>query len=169
MATLDRATLHNIIESLATERLRFCSEADFQFALGWKIQQEFPHAEIRFECPATLVDKSIKIDIVVNLDGVLFPIELKWKLKSHQAETDNREKMLRDADRLAKVRMEDLKDLHFTGKPETILNRFAIWLTDNDRYWNKEGTNKILDYKGIKISWESYDDEFRFALIDVMM
>ena len=165
MSTLDKETLHNIMGALAKERPQFCSEADFQFALGWKIQKEFSRAEIRFECPASLPDDpKARIDIIVNLGGALVPIELKWKLKSHGAETDNREKMLRDIDRLASLRQEHLKDLCLTGTPGTIQNRFVIWLSDNDRYWNEEGANKILDYKGDKIIWESYADDFKFAL-----
>jgi hypothetical protein len=170
MATLDRATLHNIIKSLATERLRFCSEADFQFALGWKIQQAFPHAEIRFECPATLVDESkAKIDIIVNLNGKLFPIELKWKLDRHKADPINRGMMLHDIERLEELQMEylDSESMHFTKPPVKIQHRFAIWLSDNRRFWDENGKNRIHEYGEYKISWETYNGEFRFALLDV--
>ena len=168
MATLDNATLCNTMKELAREHPRFRSESDFRNALCMKIQNEFPNAEIRFECPASLEGEDIRIDIIVNLGGALVPIELKWKLKSHQAETENRKRMLGDIDRLARLRLEHLKDLNFVKKPHTIQNRFVIWLSDNDRFWNEEGKNKILDHKGNEITWEPYggDGNFRFALIE---
>jgi hypothetical protein len=171
MSTFNQETLRTIVKSLAEKRPRFCSEADFQFALGWKIQEEFPQAEVRFECPATLPEESkAHIDIVVNLDGKLFPIELKWKLERHKADPINRGMMLHDIDRLEALQMNELdfQDMNFTKTPKEIRNRFAIWLSDNHRFWDETGKNGIHEYgKYAKISWEFYAGEFKFALIGV--
>ena len=168
MATLDKETLRNTMKDLAKEHPRFRSERDFRDALCEKIQNVFLDSEIRFECHASLKGEDIRIDIIVSLEGALLPIELKWKLKSHQAETENRKRMIGDIERLASLRLEHLKDLNFVKKPHTIQNRFVMWLSDNDRYWNEEGKNKILDYNGNEIIWEPYgnDGNFRFALIE---
>ena len=170
MPTLTKEALGEIVKHLAAERPRFCSEADFQFALAWKIQQEFPQAEIRFECPAVRGSESIKIDIIVNSDGELVPIELKYKLKSQGRDTENRPDMLDDIDRLEVLRLDDLDltRMNLAATPTNIKNRFVIWLSDNDRFWNENSKNKILDYKEYVISWEAYVDDFQFALIDVL-
>lgn len=169
MATLDKAMLHNIMEELAGECIRFRSERRFRDSLCEKIKNRFSNAEIRFECPGSLDGESIKIDIIVNLGGGLVPIELKWKLKTHGAEKENRKRMLGDIDRLENLRLEHLKDSLFAVAPDTLKNRFAIWLSDNDQYWNEGGDNRILDHKGNEIVWEPYGGEgnFRFALIEV--
>ena len=171
MPTLDKKTLCKIMKRLADERPRFCSEADFQFALAWKIQENYPDAEIRFECPAKLPDNPnarTQIDIIVKQGGSLVPIELKYKLKSHGAETDNRKRMLHDIDRLEKLQIDGLElfDMNFADAPKTIKNRFAIWLSDNDRYWKENGKGKV-DHKKYTVSWDSYAGDFMFALIDI--
>ena len=170
MPTLDKETLSKIVKSLAAERPQFCSEADFQFALAWKIQENFPDAEIRLECPANLPDKSnAHIDIVVNLGGELFPIELKWKLERHKADPDNRGMMLGDIDRLEELQMDKLEtaDMNFAKTPQGIQRCFAIWLSDNHRFWYEKGKNRIHEYGEYKISWEDYAGDFKFALIDI--
>ena len=172
MSTLTKEMLSEIMESLAGERPHFCSEADFQFALGWKIQKEFPDAEIRFECPAKLPDypnARTQIDIVVKLGNNLVPIELKRKLKSQGAETDNGERMLHDIVRLEKLQMTglELSAMNFADAPQTIQNRFAIWLSDNDRYW-KEGSASKIAHGKYQISWKDYTNDFKFALIGIL-
>lgn len=42
-----RTDIESLLLSLATERRLFWSEADFQFAFSWKIQQNYPSAKIR--------------------------------------------------------------------------------------------------------------------------
>jgi len=166
VTTLDKETMDSIMKELAKERPQFCSEADFQFALGWKIQKRFPNAEIRFECPVTREGESIKVDIIVNLGGNLFPIELKWKLERHKADPINRGMMFHDIDRLGSLQVKNLElnAMNFAAAPQRILNRFAIWLSDNQRFWSESGTNSIHEYGEYKISWESYVDDFKFAL-----
>jgi hypothetical protein len=155
---------------LAKEYPEFCSERNFRDTLCAKIQSEFPKAEIRYERPASLGGRVSKIDIVVNLGGKLFPIELKWKLERHRAETENRERMLKDIKRLEALQLENLKtkSMNFNAAPVKIQNCFTIWLSDNHRYWSG-GENSIHEYNGRTISWETYGDdgEFRFALIEV--
>ena len=168
MATLDNTTLRNTMKNLAQEHPRFLSERNFRDVLCEKIQSEFPSAEIRFERSATLRGKTNKIDIIVNLGGKLFPIELKRKLERHRAETENRERMLKDIKRLEVLKLENLKtkNMKFNVTPVKIQSCFAIWLSDNHRYWSDKGENSIHEYNGRKITWEAYGDDgkFRFAL-----
>ena len=67
-----------VMDNLRFKRKRFHSEADFQFALAWEIQTLYPDAEVRLEyCPREA--PHMHIDIIVELNGKLFPIELKYK------------------------------------------------------------------------------------------
>ena len=64
---------------LKKKRQIFHSEADFQFALAWEIQRCYPDAKVRLEyCPAE-IDPSMHIDILVIMDELWYPIELKYK------------------------------------------------------------------------------------------
>jgi len=69
-----------IIDTLRTKRMVFHSEADFQFALAWQIQQSYPDADIRLEYPASNKTKEY-VDILVKLNDDVYPIELKYKTK----------------------------------------------------------------------------------------
>jgi hypothetical protein len=61
------------------------------------------------------------------------------------------------------------RGMNFDVTPVKIQKCFAIWLSDNHRYWSG-GENSIHEYNRRKISWEPYGDdgEFRFALIEVV-
>jgi hypothetical protein len=167
MTAFNETKIREIMANLAQERPRFCSEADLQFVLFEKIQKEFPQAEIRFECPAIQNGSNIYIDTIVNLDSNLFPIELKMPLKSDAGgnETNQRDSMKDNLERLAKLQKDDLQldAMYFAQSPKAIKNCFAIWLTDNKNHCNKE-------YGKHTVKWESYgtDDTFWFAVVGVL-
>ena len=72
--------LSAILKSLSETRPVFHSEADFQFALAWKVKLLLPTAEIRLEYPPSN-DPAKAVDIVVRNDNRTYPIELKHKTK----------------------------------------------------------------------------------------
>ena len=83
---LNEKKMRKIMETLATVRPIFHSEADFKFALAWEIQKKCPRAEVRLEYPFRETQsgkqKTTYIDIVVifnrrNEKNVI-PIELKY-------------------------------------------------------------------------------------------
>jgi len=141
MKKFDENTMREIMTILAGKRSEFCSEADFQFALGWEIREYFGiGAEIRFECPALLEGKSyVEIDIVVKLNDELFLIELKNPTKEGGRTTDNRCDMVKDIERLEKLRPNNLCVQAFTHA--RTWKGFAIWLTDNKAY--REATASV--------------------------
>lgn len=57
--------IEELLKALAKERKLFWSEADFQFAFAWKIQQRFPDAKVRLERGFHLPDstKTAYVDI----------------------------------------------------------------------------------------------------------
>lgn len=73
--------LQNIMDNL--NRI-FCSEADFQHTLAWKLHEEFKDAEILLEYPAQNPNdkkKTIYHDIYIKVNGQIHLIELKYKTK----------------------------------------------------------------------------------------
>ena len=87
-----RTDIESLLLSLATERRLFWSEADFQFAFAWKIQQNYPSAKIRLErCQEiTNSNKPAYVDIWVELDNKIYPIELKYKTRENAYFPSNR-------------------------------------------------------------------------------
>lgn len=80
----------DLIEKLAEKRKVFHSEDDLKFELGYLIKTEFPSSQIRLEKPVDLIfnlrDNYSKlkhsraaVDIVVIVDGLQIPIEIKYK------------------------------------------------------------------------------------------
>jgi len=68
-----------VLKELFLEQRIFGSEADFQFALAWKLKELFPEATLRLEYIPWKYNSNMHIDIVVFHDGKMAPIELKYK------------------------------------------------------------------------------------------
>ena len=80
--------IEKILIKLQKRRSIFHSEADFQLELGWIIKEEYPTASVRMEyCPS--FDDKMHIDILVIIDDLWIPIELKYKTKSFKKDIDN--------------------------------------------------------------------------------
>jgi len=72
---------------LKNKRKVFHSEADFQFALAWELQLQYPDGSIRLEYPPPH-DPTKYVDILVRLGDDVYPIELKYKTKLFSAVVD---------------------------------------------------------------------------------
>jgi hypothetical protein len=160
----------SILESLRAERPVFHSEADFQFALAWKIKSINPTAEIRLEYPPP-EDPRKYIDILVKDGDFVYPIELKYvtkkshisvcdecfNLKEHGAQDCGCYDFVKDI-----CRIESFKSL--TG----FKNGIVIWLTNDPHYWNPPMSDSVgyaefsvhegAELKG-SMSWKSHIGE----------
>lgn len=78
--------ISSVMHKLAEIRPIFHSEADFQFALAWELQRQYPTAQVRMErrFPGHAGTKSMYIDIWAEYEGVQYPIELKYQTKALQ-------------------------------------------------------------------------------------
>ncbi len=97
---MDKNFLSDCINEIIDERNKnkqikqriFSSEAEFQFALAWKLKEKLieQNAQIYLETKPYVVGLKIenndkfltansRIDIILELDGKLYPIELKYK------------------------------------------------------------------------------------------
>lgn len=72
--------LRGCIKRLAVERPVFHSEADFQHALAWAIQNRFPAAAVRLELRPNVQIREY-MDIWVTFEGERHAIELKYKTR----------------------------------------------------------------------------------------
>ena len=77
-----------ILSKLRNKRKIFASEADFQLEMAWIIKEEYPKAKVRLEyCPT--FDFNMHIDILVIINNMWIPIELKYKTKGCTKVVDN--------------------------------------------------------------------------------
>ncbi|HKK82681.1 MAG TPA: hypothetical protein VJ958_00470 [Atribacterota bacterium] len=131
-----------IMSKLKSKRQIFHSEADFQFALAWEIQREYPEVEVRLEYAYKIGDKLYHIDILVINENQYIPIELKYKtlkksvifeseefhLKNHGAQDLGKYDLLKDVVRVEKVLQDHNK----------FVDGHVIMLTNDPSYWKKE-------------------------------
>jgi hypothetical protein len=131
--------LNQVLESLAKKRLVFHSEADFQHALAWEIQNLKPDASIRLELPVGADDGTrVHIDLLVVCEDQRFAIELKYKtapltirqgseqfsLRGHSAQDCGRYDFLSDVARLERC-----------VASERAATGFALLLSNDPLYW----------------------------------
>lgn len=153
--------IETVLLALAKERKVFWSEADFQFAFAWKLKEMFqkesnPQSTInvRLERRVDALEKrdngkksgDAYIDIWVEINKIIYPIELKYKtlkctitdgseeykLKQHGASDIGCYLYLKDVKRIEQL-SESLGDNFGKG--------FAIMLTNDHLYWDSPNTS----------------------------
>lgn len=137
------STIHQVMAVLGTKRSAFWSEADFQFAFAWELQKQQPQARVYLERRDAV--HKYHVDIWVEKNGKMFPVELKYKNKAatigdvtllNQSATDfGCYDYLKDIHRI-----EDLaiSEPNF-GKG------FAVLLTNDPAYYNNTGRLSAYD------------------------
>ena len=140
--------LNAVLSRLATDRPLFHSEADFQFALAWGIQQAHPDYRVRLEWPIKVGTRRAYIDLVVtDPQGRRTAIELKYwtrrfkgevlgeqfDLPSQAAQDINRYDFWKDVARLERLVREGM-----------VNEGFAIALTNDPGYW-RPGRGGTID------------------------
>ncbi len=140
--------MKRILEKLSNERKVFHSEADFQFSLAWKIKEEYSDYKIYLEWPVLTEDKNKYIDIVLEKDGKIIPIELKYKTKELKYKNFN----LKDHGARNLACYDYWKDIERVES--LIINTnfekgFCIFLTNDLGFLNKPRSN--VGYKDFSI------------------
>ena len=139
--------INSIMEKLSNERKIFHSEADFQFALAWKIKENYPDYEIFLEWPDLSQNQNRYIDIVLQKDGKRIPIELKYKTK----ELEYGEFYLKTQGAKDLACYDYLKDIE---RVESLIDSkfekgFSIFLTNDLGFLNEPNSN--VGYKEFSI------------------
>ncbi|MCL2094575.1 hypothetical protein FWH13_00420 [Candidatus Saccharibacteria bacterium] len=151
--------VYTALYELSTERPVFGSEADFQFALAWKIKELYPKAEIRLEeCwieeyyddDGSGDGKNRYIDLVVELDGEIIPIELKYKTAKFRGEVNGRFYNLKPQgarDIGGYLFAEDIRQVEsYIGQSSGKINRgYAVLLTSEKGYWELDGKGRLYE------------------------
>lgn len=136
------------LAALAVRRPVFHSEADFQHAFAWELQQRQPGARIRLEKQVAAQGARMHLDLLVQSPGGEIAIELKYKtrlaalthagehyaLRTHGAQDTGRHDFIKDIQRLeAYVRTH-------AGAAGA-----AIFLTNDRTYWLPAAKNDSID------------------------
>lgn len=176
------ADLSIAINNLSTQRTAFWSEADFQFSLAWALQRLLPQSKIYLERRALIGGKACYIDIWVEDNGYIYPIELKYKTKRDKlgvVELKNQSAVdfgcydyLYDVHRLEQLKQQKMYNLD---------KGWAVMLTNEPLYYNN--TNRPSAYDNFKIyqgavrggflSWGmtskgipfNYDKRYNFSIV----
>lgn len=149
--------LNMVMASLSKERKVFCSEADFQHSLAWKIHELYPNSKIRLEFRYPDVPEKMFIDLWVVLNGMTYFIELKYKtrpleyndtfgriaLYEQTAQDLSRYDFIKDI-----VRLERILSLNSEAKAYVLMltNDPSFWLTDYQTRFNNKIVND-LDFR----------------------
>ena len=100
--------IHNLMADLSQHRPIFHSEADFQFALAWRIHEVMPDCKIRLEFkPYPKVN--MYLDIWIQTAEIA--IELKFPTQNLEAKQDNEHFSLRAQGAQDTRRYDFLKDI----------------------------------------------------------
>ena len=165
--------IENALNELINEEKEiFCSEADFQFALAWKIKELSlkelsPKIDIKLEFTPWKFDPNIHIDIVVSTEGQMIPIELKYKTKKLEKDNfENQENLdhqdsydvpLKTQGAHDTGRYDFVRDIHrmeqiIDSKKYPMQTAYAIFLTNDSLYWkNPKKTQLINSFVFIKV------------------
>ena len=130
------------MKELATRRPIFHLEADFQFALAWRVQELLPESKIRLEFKP-FPHEGVYVDIWLPVEGTV--IELKYLTRQLQTERDGERFTLRDRNAWPLCRYDFIKDVErierIVGEDETANSGFAVLLTNDSYYWKPPSSN----------------------------
>ncbi|MBR1763746.1 MAG: hypothetical protein IJ731_10360 [Eubacterium sp.] len=152
--------LDELLKELCVERKIFNSEADFQFALAWKIKENYKDfkvfLEYYFDTGESEKEKKSKmyVDIMLKKDDRFIPIELKYRKKKlkkvYKDDYSNQEIFLTEQSAQDQGRYWFLYDVHRIEKIKDILGErfekgYAVFLT-NDKSYKTAPTKKTKCY-----------------------
>ena len=137
------------IESLIAKRKIFHSEADLQFAFAWEIQLLNPSAQVRLEYSPASISPTMHIDIVIQLNDEIIPIELKYLKKKLQHQENDEQFILRDNGAQDISRYDILKDLQRIERLKQDLAGvkcgYALVLSNDPSYWKTSLNRNTID------------------------
>ena len=136
------------IQSLASRRPVFWSEADFQHELAWELRHRNKNMSIRLERSFTLASGRIHVDGYVEWRRERWGIELKYRtskarievggecfeLREQSAEDTARYDFVKDVSRLEQMKAES----HITAG-------IAVLLTNCGRLWRRASRSDVND------------------------
>lgn len=156
---MSKQFIEAVLLALAKERKVFWSEADFQFAFAWKIKEIFEGSNpqstinVKLERRVDSLEKrddgkksgDAYIDIWVEIDKIVYPIELKYKTIQCTLKDDSEEYKLKQhgaCDIGCYLCLKDVERIEHISKSlgDNFGKGFAIMLTNDHLYWDQPKT-----------------------------
>ncbi len=140
--------IDGLMASLAERRKVFHSEADFQHALAWCIQQAMPESQIRLEVDVLQVEHRRRfLDIWLPVEGIA--IELKYKTRGLELEQDHEPFVLRNQSAQTQGRYDFVRDIQRLELMRSQLKQckagYAVLLTNDSSYWKDPARRSTVD------------------------
>jgi hypothetical protein len=140
--------IDGLMASLTDTRKVFHSEADFQHALAWRIQQAMPESQIRLEIDVLQVEHRRRyLDIWLPVEGIA--IELKYKTRGLELEQDHEPFVLRNQSAQTQGRYDFVRDIHRLELMRSQLKQckagYAVLLTNDSSYWKCPARRSPVD------------------------
>lgn len=158
--------IETVLLALANERKTFWSEADFQFAFAWKLKEMLKYSDpksainVRLERRADALEQrsdaseqgnekensgDIYIDIWVEINEKVYPIELKYKTIQCTLKDGSEEYKLKQhgaCDIGCYLYLKDVERIEHISKSlgDNFGKGYAIMLTNDHLYWDKPQT-----------------------------
>ena len=137
------------MRKLSENRPLFHIEADFQHALAWQIQKDFPELDIRFEYKPQNIPERMFVDLwIKDKFGNNHAIELKYKTRKFEETTHYEKFNLMDQSAQDLGRYDYLKDIERLEKIVSSHEKtigYAILLTNDSGYWNVPQNSDTVD------------------------
>ena len=127
--------IHALMNGLAERRPIFHSEADFQFALAWRIHKTLPDCEVRLEFKP-FPSEGMYLDVWLPTEGMA--IELKYRTSELDIECSGERFVLAKQDAQDEGRYYTIEDIR---RIERVVSKtranagFVIILTNDRSYW----------------------------------
>lgn len=158
--------IETVLLALTNERKVFWPEADFQFAFAWKLKEMLKYSDpksdinVRLERRADALEQrtdapeqgnekensgDIYIDIWVEIDKMVYPIELKYRTIQCTLKDGSEEYKLKQhgaCDIGCYLYLKDVERIEHISKSlgDNFGNGYAIMLTNDHLYWDKPQT-----------------------------
>lgn len=145
---MNNLDIERVLQQLSLERPIFHSEADFQHALAWKIHLIYNNAKIRLEFNPYTDGQRVHIDIFIQIQDVRYAIELKYKIRKLDIDSNGESFHLLNQSAQDIGRYDFLKDIvrleKFTHEYDHAKG-IAVFLTNDVGYWQKANNNNTVD------------------------
>jgi hypothetical protein len=129
----------SLMNTLASQRKAYHSEADFQHALAWELHKQFPNSSVRLERPLKANGKLLHLDCLIQLQDKAIAVELKYKTRKLVIDAEDDSITLADHGAQDIGRYDFIKDIERLESITTNLegcDGIAILLTNDSAYWN---------------------------------
>lgn len=137
-----------VMNTLASQRKVFHSEADFQHAFAWELHLRQPEASIRLEKPLRTDTKNLHLDFLIEHQGKSVAVELKYKTRSLKLNLDGEDFHLSSHSAQDLGRYDFIKDICRLEEITSTIRDcegWAIMLTNDTAYWKTPQSAETVD------------------------